>query len=120
MVTVIEIVRATLLAALVGFAQLAAEDQTWLDRIDGVLRKTIGPPLKALHEPLDQWLGSLPMSIAMSCAIGLYVVAFVWVWCLKREFVFRGTPDNRWWRDLRIWATLVLIPYVAIYCVLGR
>ena len=91
-----------------------------IDRIDTALRGTLGPPLKALHEPIDRWLGGLPMWVAVACAVGLYVIALCWVWCLRHEFVFRGAPDQRWWRDLRIWATIVVIPYVAVYLLLGR
>ncbi len=93
---------------------------TMIDNVDEFLRTTFGPPLKALHEPIDAWLGSLPMSVAMVCAIGLYLIAIVWVWTLGREFVFRGAPDQKRWRDLRIWATLVVIPYIALYLWLGR
>jgi len=84
------------------------------------IRETLGPPLKSLHEPIDNWLGSLPMSVAVGCAIGLLVVAGIWVWTLKREFIFRGAPDQQWWRDLRLWSMAVLLPYIAIYILLGR
>ena len=76
--------------------------------------------LKSLHEPVDQWLGQLPMSVAVACAMALFVVAMVWVWTLRKEFVFRGAPDRQWWRDLRVWATIVLLPYMAVYLWLGR
>ena len=82
-------------------------------------RDTFGPPLKALHTPIDDWLGSLPLSVALGCAIGLYLVAILWVWALKKEFVFRGAPAKGWRYDLRLWATLVVIPYVAAYLLLG-
>ena len=88
--------------------------------LDTFLRENFGPPLKALHEPIDAWLGSLSMNVAMACALGLYAIAVVWVWTLPREFVFRGAPDQKPWRDLRVWATLVVIPYVAVYLLLGR
>ena len=91
-----------------------------LEKVDFFLKATFGPPLKALHAPIDRWLGSLPMSVAMACALGLYVIAVIWVWRLKKEFVFRGAPDQNKWRDLRIWATLVVIPYVAVYILFGR
>jgi len=84
------------------------------------IRDTLGPPLKSLHEPIDQWLGSLPMSVAMACAIGLFVLAGMWVWTLRADFIFRGAPDRSRWRDLRIWSMIVLLPYIAIYLLLGR
>lgn len=91
-----------------------------IERIDALLRGTLGPPLKALHDPIDHWLGSLPMGVAMACALGLYAIAVVWVWTLRREFVFRDAPGESRRFDLRIWATLVVVPYVAIYIWLGR
>jgi len=90
-----------------------------VEQIDQFMRTTLGPPLKRLHEPIDAWLGSLPMSVAMACVLGLYAIAIVWVWTLPREFVFRGAPNEKPWRDLRIWATLVVIPYVVVYLLLG-
>jgi hypothetical protein len=56
----------------------------------------------------------------VTCALGLYGIAIVWTWFLSRKFVFRGAPDEHRWRDLRIWATFVMLPYVAIYWWLGR
>ncbi len=92
----------------------------WWESFCNFIRAKLGPPLKSFHEPIDQWLGSLPMSVAMVCAIGLFVVAGVWVWTLRREFIFRGAPDQQCWRDLRIWSMIVLLPYIAIYLLLGR
>ena len=83
-------------------------------------RGELGPPLKSVQKPIDDWLGTAPMSVAMACAVGLFVVALIWTWALNRDFIFRGAPDDAWWRDLRIWATLVVIPYVTVYLLLGR
>ncbi len=95
------------------------EKGLWVDMTEWI-RSTLGPPLKSLHQPLDDWLGSLPMSIAMACAIGLFVVAGLWVWTLKTDFIFRGAPDRNRWRDLRLWSMAVLLPYITIYLLLGR
>ena len=94
--------------------------QSWIDATRETLREHLGPPLKALHVPIDEWLGQLPMSVAIASAVGLYVIALLWVWLLRRDFIFRGAPDRRWWRDLRIWATVVVLPYIAVYLLLGR
>ena len=90
------------------------------EQFQAALRNTLGPPLKLLQEPIDAWLGSLPMWIAIACAVGLYVIALIWTWLLPREFIFRGAPDQKEWRDLRIWATVVILPYIAVYWWLGR
>lgn len=105
---------------LLAAAGEADDGASWSERAQQALQETLGPPIKALHEPVDAWLGSLPMWVAVACAMGLYLVALVWVWLLGREFVFRGAPDDRWWRDLRIWSTAVLLPYIVVYCWLGR
>jgi hypothetical protein len=101
-----------------------AKDSNWLtDALAGFetwLLENVGPPLKNIQHPIDVWLGELPMSVAMVCCIGLFVVALIWVWCLKRDFIFRGAPGMEWWRDLRIWATLVVLPYIAVYLWWGR
>lgn len=91
-----------------------------LEAIRAIMRDSLGPPLKSLHTPIDKWLASLPMSVALGCAVGLYVAAVIWVWTLRREFIYLGAPDQKKWRDLRIWATLVVVPYVLIYVFLGR
>lgn len=93
-----------------------AEEPLWITR---VLRENLGPPLKSIQEPIDAWLGTVPMWVAMACTIGLFLAAVVWVWRLKRDFIFRGAPGQEWWRDLRIWATLVVVPYIAAYLILG-
>jgi len=96
------------------------EDQGLLKHISQWIRSNLGPPLKSLHEPIDNWLGSLPMWVAMACAIGLFVLAGIWVWTLRDDFIFRGAPDRSRWRDLRIWSMVVLLPYIMIYLLLGR
>ena len=105
------------------FLLLAQKDepqQSLLEEFSEWIRATFGPPLKSLHEPIDIWLGSLPMSVAMGCAIGLFVIAGLWVWTLRRDFIFRGAPGQEWWRDLRLWSMLVLLPYITVYLLLGR
>ena len=108
------------LVALAGSTGEPAGDGDVRKGWENAIRETLGPPLKSLHKPIDDWLGSLPMSVAVACAIGLFVVAGLWVWTLRREFIFRGAPDQKRWRDLRLWAMVVLLPYIAVYILLGR
>ena len=91
-----------------------------LNTISDWLRATFGPPLKTIQQPIDEWLGTVDMSVAMICCLGLFGIALCWVWTLNKEFILKGAPDNAWWRDLRIWATLVLVPYITAYYFLGR
>lgn len=121
--TGMDLLRAIYLTAAAHVAQAQeyfAAEQTSLEQLREKFRQAFGPPLKSIQEPFDAWLGQLPMSVAMSCAIGLFVIAILWTWGLSREFVFRGAPDRRWWRDLRLWATVVVLPYIVVYSLLGR
>jgi hypothetical protein len=92
----------------------------WWEQARESFRENVGPPLRALHQPIDDWLGTAPMYVATASAVGLYALAVLWVWTLRRDFVFRGAPDAKRWRDLRLWATVVVLPYVAVYLLLGR
>lgn len=84
------------------------------------LRANVGPPIKRTLAPLDQWLVSLPMGVAQVAVLGLFALTGVWLWTLKKDYIYLGAPDQARWRDLRIWATLVLLPYIAVYAFLGR
>ena len=92
---------------------------SWADRFEE-LRLAIAAPLRAAHQPLDNWLDSLPMWVAQICAIGLFVVAGLWVMTLSRDFVFLGSPSKSRWRDLRLWSIALLLPYIVVYWWLGR
>lgn len=71
--------------------------------------------LRFMLEPLDVFLSGLTNETARWCAIMLFAVAGVWVWTLKREYVYRGAPDETIWRDLRLWSVFALCPYAIIY-----
>jgi Mn2+/Fe2+ NRAMP family transporter len=71
--------------------------------------------LKPAFSPLDTWLASIPMSWARGTAALFFAATAIWACTLKREYVFQGAPDTKRWRDLRLWAIVVLIPYVIIY-----
>lgn len=90
----------------------------WADVVAGI-RTWLGPPLHRLHSPLDHFLSSLPMWSAQVCAIGLFAIGLIFAWSLPRRFVYLGAPDQARWRDLRLWATAVLVPYMLIYLLLG-
>ncbi len=73
------------------------------------------PPLKAVLGPLDHVLDSAPPWVGQACAVSLFLIVGLWVLTLKREYVFQGAPDESLWRDLRIWAWLAMLPFVAVY-----
>jgi len=88
----------------------------WLESF----RTTVGPPLKRWHAPLDAWLASLPLWVAQACVLAIFFISALLVTRLHRRYVYIGAPDDRPWRDLRIWSLVLLVPYIAIYAYLGR
>jgi hypothetical protein len=86
-----------------------------LDSVKAWIRETLGPSLKSAHTFLDHWIDRLPPDAGRYCAVGLFVLAGLWVLTLKRDFIYLSAPDRRPWRDLRLWAVLALLPYILIY-----
>ena len=95
-------------------------DEWFNESIREPLSRTFTPALKSVFGPLDTFLIGLPPWVWLSCAISLFVIAGCAVWTLRRSYVYLGAPDQSRWRDLRIWSTVLLIPYVLIYLLLGR
>ncbi len=45
----------------------------------------------------------------------LFAVIFILVWLLPNEYIFKGAPDRKWYRNLKLWATLIVIFYAYLY-----
>ena len=71
--------------------------------------------LQAIFAPFDALLGAIPLGVARWIVVGFFLAAGAAVLLMPRELVFRGAPDRRLRHDLRLWAILVLLPYVVIY-----
>ena len=71
--------------------------------------------LQAVLGPLDTLLGSIPLGAARWVIVGYFSAVALASLLLPREFVFRGAPDQRWYRDLRWWGIAITLPYVLIY-----
>jgi len=50
--------------------------------------------------------------------VGFALIAAV-VWLVRRETVFEGVADRKWWRDLRLWTLVIMATQVIIYLLLG-
>ena len=61
------------------------------------------------------WLNSVPLFWAKVIAVATYVSIVIWAWLRPKSFIFQGAPDNRGWRDLRIWATVIMVIQIALY-----
>lgn len=76
--------------------------------------------LELVFGTLDGWLANLPMWSAKPAVAALLLAPILAVlFRTKREQLLRDAPDSAAWRDLRIWAALVTLPYLVLYLFLA-
>lgn len=64
---------------------------------------------------MADWLAGIPLYWGKIIAVLGFTGMVVWTWFRPRSFVMHGAPDNRGWRDLRIWASCLLAVQVVLY-----
>ena len=62
-----------------------------------------------------EWLESLPLVIGKYIAALFFLGMIIWAWFRPKSYILKGAPDQRWWRDLRIWTTVLLGLQIIIY-----
>jgi hypothetical protein len=62
-----------------------------------------------------QWLKDLPLYWGKVAAVIGFAGMIIWAWLRPKSFILQQSPDKRWWRDLRIWATVLLLIQIIIY-----
>ncbi|MCZ6792339.1 MAG: hypothetical protein O7J95_01850 [Planctomycetota bacterium] len=58
------------------------------------------------------------LTVARTIFIVFFVLLLGGVYLLPRIYIFRGAPSTRRWRDLRLWALVLVVIHVAIYLAL--
>lgn len=71
--------------------------------------------MEAIFDPLNAALGAIPIEAARWVIVGFLLLALVGVCLLRKNYVFLGAKDRVWYADLRLWAILVILPYVLLY-----
>ena len=66
-----------------------------------------------------QWLSQIQLFWAVVVTIVGYLGMIVWTVSRPKEYVYAGAPNRKLWRDLRFWATLLLVIQMVIYLLLG-
>lgn len=61
---------------------------------------------------------NIPIGLVTLFAMVLFASIGVACWTLGRGQAFMDAPDRNRWRDLRLWATLIVVAQLAIYYVL--
>ena len=64
---------------------------------------------------MTEWLAGLPLWWGKVVAVVCFVGIAIWAWRRPRSFIFEGAPDNNRWRDLRVWATVLMGVQIVIY-----
>ena len=62
---------------------------------------------------VDAW----PQVWASVITVVLFGGILIGTWWLRREVIFEDAPDQNSWRDLRIWATVLIFIQFCIYYV---
>lgn len=70
----------------------------------------------ALSEAVMTALAAMPLWSVKVLVIGIFAGLAIWAMTMPGDHAFRGAPDRAWWRDVRIWAVVVIgleiIPYL--------
>jgi len=57
----------------------------------------------------------LPVVWANYISIAGFVFLAVLVWAIPRELIYADATDQARWRDIRIWATILIIVQILLY-----
>ncbi len=67
--------------------------------------------------PIQIWLAKLSLTWATIISIATLVVTIFWAWFRSKEFILLGSPDEKSWRDLRLWAIILMMVMIVIYLI---
>ena len=62
-------------------------------------------------------LTNLPLEWANYLSIIVFLCLFVLVWLIPQQAVYEDAPDQARWRDIRLWATLLIAVQLLLYAV---
>lgn len=79
------------------------------------INDTFGPVLRPFFAALSDPFTDVYMPWARICAVGLFVVAAIWVFTLRPEYVNLDAPRKAWYTDLRVWTIVAMLPHIVVY-----
>ena len=62
-----------------------------------------------------EYLAYITLAQVKGITIILILLLVAWVWRRPRKYILNEAPDNAWWRDLRLWASGVLVLQICVY-----
>lgn len=60
-------------------------------------------------------LEDLPLAWANLIAMGLFALLLVLCWVVPNNLIFLDAPDRSRWRDLRVWASALIVIQIGVY-----
>jgi len=63
------------------------------------------------------FLNRIPLFYAKILVGSLYLLLLFWVLRRPKEYILRETPTKKGWRDLRIWAVVLIVFQIALYII---
>ena len=64
---------------------------------------------------MNDWLSKVPLHWGKIVTLVGFAGMILWAWFRPKTYIYQGAPDNRKWRDLRIWATFALGAQILLY-----
>ena len=61
------------------------------------------------------FLMNVPIFWARLALVILFVAILIFVWSLPNRYIFQGSPNRKWYRNLKLWATLQIAIYFYLY-----
>ena len=58
-----------------------------------------------------------PAYWANNISIILFAGLFVLLWCVPKAWLYVGAPDQARWRDVRIWASVLILIQIGLYVI---
>lgn len=62
-----------------------------------------------------EWIHSMPVWSAKIGAVMIFGGVILFTWTLPKQFIYLGAPNGALWRDLRLWATVLVAFQIVIY-----
>ena len=63
------------------------------------------------------FLSRIPLLYAKILVGGLYLLLLFWVLRRPKEYILREAPNRKSWRDLRIWAVVLILFQIVLYII---
>ena len=86
-----------------------------MEAFTNTVTRTFQPVLRPVFEPINNFLAIFPEPVWRASAVGLFVLAMIGVFLLKKEYVNLDAPGKHWYYDLRIWTIVSMLPHVFVY-----